>query len=246
MTGDLVISKTTPRVQLYQAAGVAVSLGINGAKLAVRNETNAALTQAQAATPLVAEDVATKGYVDTADGTKAASVHTHDYSPSAHTHAYMPTAGGTFTGRVQIDTGAGITLHNPGDSVVSMGAQLIGGRYCLEVTDGWDGNSGDYAPIQAGTPINGSSAVTVDWVRGDRAAVSHGSHPASLGTTVFTSDANGQAFVGAYVGATVVQCNGDFTAHARAVSLRGDFGPGGFGLTNMNANAATRCNWIAF
>ena len=81
---------------------------------------------------------------------------------------------------------------------------------------------------------------------GHLAPANHGYHPRTTATTVFTSDGNGQAYIGIGFGDfnTIVQCNGDFISHNRAVSLRGDYG-NGFGLTNMNANQATRCNWIA-
>jgi len=243
MTGDLVVSKTTPRIQLYQDVSNVVSLGISGVKLAVRNSANNALTQAQAADPLVAADVATKGYVDTADGTKAAS---------SHTHAYMPTAGGIFTGRVQIDTSEGLTLHNDNadggqNSVNSIGSKWEGGRYCIEVTDGWSADVGSLAPIQIGTPINGNSAARVDWVQADRAAASHGAHFANGASGVYAVDGNGNAVVYPGVWFTVpMPVNGDFPAHARAPHVHSWANGSHFWTTNQNAGQNIRLNWIVF
>lgn len=111
----------------------------------------------------------------------------------AYADTKMPIAGGTFTGRVQIDTSQGITLHNNNgnggaNSVNSVGSIYEGGRYCIEVTDGWNADSGVRAPVQVGTPINGSSAVTVDWVRGDRAAATHSHTRHQAGYNILTVD----------------------------------------------------------
>jgi hypothetical protein len=58
MTGDLRITKSTPRLQLYHGGVGAVSLGINGLKMACRNEQNSALTQLQVANPTADDDAA--------------------------------------------------------------------------------------------------------------------------------------------------------------------------------------------
>lgn len=230
MTGDLVVSKSAPRVQLYQSAGVAVSLGINGAKLAVRNETNAALTQVQAAAPATADDLTTKAYVD------------------AHTHAYLSTTGGQLDGRLQINTSQGLTLHSPSNSVVSLGAQLIAGRYCLEVTDSWDADTGALAPLRIGSPVNGESAARVDWVQSDRAAASHGSHAVYAGGSyVGTTDGAGQMWItwggGAPSGGIPLVSNGDWPAHSRAPHI-GTWNGASFRIDNLNAGQAFRANWI--
>lgn len=85
----------------------------------------------------------------------------------------LPLAGGTLSGKLHVNTGLGIALQNPGNSLVSIGAQLVGGIHALEVTNGADANSGAYAPVQIGTPINGSSAARVDWVQGNFSADTH-------------------------------------------------------------------------
>jgi hypothetical protein len=155
----------------------------------------------------------------------------------------LPLTGGTLSARLQIDTGEGLTLHYPGNSVVSLGAQLIGGRYTLEVLDGWNANSGSYAPIQAGTPINGSSAVTVDWVRTDRAAVSHGNHPATWATAVVTASSGGNATVYGGSFSIPVMCNGDSNAQPnRPVGIH-DWWNNGFTSNGWNPGAC-RVNWI--
>jgi hypothetical protein len=206
------------------------------------------------AAPTLALHASTKKYVDDGLALKSATGHTHAYSPDTHTHSYLPLSGGSLSGRLQIDTPAGITIHYPSNSVASMGPIVYGSGYGMRFTQGWAGDSGSLAPLQIGAPVDGNSAATVSWVQGqgywgshghDYAASSHGAHYVQASTTVFTSDGAGQAYIGGLVGfSTVIQCNGDFAAHARAVSLRGDFGGGGFGLMNMDASKATRCNWI--
>lgn len=64
MSGDLRVSKETPRVQLYHGGVGSVSFGINGARGAVRNEQNTALTQLEVADPKVDDAAANKRYVD--------------------------------------------------------------------------------------------------------------------------------------------------------------------------------------
>ena len=173
----------------------------------------------------------------------------NDAAPAVHSHSYLPLAGGELTGNLTVSTPTGVSFHSPGVSVVSVASFNYSGQWGLRFLNGWSGDSGALVPLQIGAPIDGNSAARVDWVvdwtGSNYAAVSHGAHYVQASTTVFTTDGNGQAYIGGLAGfSTVIQCNGDFAAHARAVSLRGDFGSGGFGLMNMDASKSTRCNWI--
>lgn len=79
---------------------------------------------------------------------------------------WLSKGGGSLSGRIQIDNSQGVTLHSPGNSVVSLGAQLHEGRYHLEVTDGWNADSGNYAPLRVGSPTSDSDAATQGYVKG--------------------------------------------------------------------------------
>lgn len=187
------------------------------------------------ADPVSALDVATKQYADT--------------KAPAHTHPYLSSAGGTITGRLQIDTYEGLTLHYPGSSVVSLGAFFYGGgaSYGLRVTNGWAGGSGSLAPLQIGAPVDGNSAATVDWVYGLGYWGSHGVHTAAAGTSVSTTSAGGDTYTWPGVAFSVpMVVNGDFGAMARAPHIHSWSNSNWFLTTNLNANAAVRLNWNVY
>jgi len=181
--------------------------------------------------------------VDNADAGKA---------PTVHTHAYLPSAGGTLTGRLQIDTYEGLTLHYPGNSVVSLGAFFYGGgaSYGLRVTNGWAGGSGSLAPLQIGAPVDGNSAATVDWVNGGlggKADTSHGLHTQGAGTVVSTTSAGGDTYTWPGVAFSIpMVVNGDFGAMARAPHIHSWANSSHFLTTNLNANAAVRLNYNVY
>lgn len=94
--------------------------------------------------------------------------HTHKYSdlvetPGDTTGLYVKTIGDNMSGKLQINTPDGLTLHSPGDAIVSMQARYVDGRYTLFITDYLPGGVGSLAPVQVGTPVNGNSAATVQW-----------------------------------------------------------------------------------
>lgn len=98
---------------------------------------------------------------------------------------YVDQAGDSMTGtlnttgrfnaddRVQVNNGAGVVLHTPGQSVAAIGSFVYGGTYGVRFLAEWQGNSGPLAPLQVGGPIDGNSAPTVDWVRSYTGRILH-------------------------------------------------------------------------
>jgi hypothetical protein len=82
--------------------------------------------------------------------------------------------GGTMTSRLQLDTPEGLTLHSPGESVISMASINYSGAYGIRFLQSWAGNTGSLAPLQIGSPIDGNSAARVDWVGANYSGVGHG------------------------------------------------------------------------
>lgn len=127
-------------------------------------------------------------------------------------------SGDIMSGSLRLDSAKGLVLHSPGESVVSCRSVAVSGAYCFAPVMGWSGEGfdgdpdsdnpvavplsgeasklGALAPVQCGYPINGDSAVNVDWVNSkfQNTMISGPHGPLSFYETITASEGSSTLF----------------------------------------------------